>query len=106
MTDKVFVDTNVWIYLYHSEDSEKKIIAENLIERYFENIIISTQILNEMYSAISKKAINARHRVKDIIIETIANFNVSDISTFDVIKAMEIKDRYGFSYCRKYFENS
>jgi predicted nucleic acid-binding protein len=97
MTDKVFFDTNVWIYLY-SEDTKKKNIAESLISNYFENIVISTQILNEMYSTISKKSVNAQARVKDIIIETIANFNVTDISTFDVIKAMEIKERYGFSY--------
>lgn len=98
MTDNVFIDTNVWIYLYRNEDTEKKNIAENLIENNFENIIISTQILNEMYSTISKKTVNVQSRVKDIIIETIANFRVTDISTFDVIRAMEIKDRYGFSY--------
>ncbi|HQO09075.1 MAG TPA: PIN domain-containing protein [Clostridiales bacterium] len=98
MTDKVFIDTNVWVYLYYSEDISKKNIADKLITENFENIIISTQILNELYSALVKKAINTKGKVNDIIIETIANFNVVDISTFDVIKAMEIKDRYGFSY--------
>jgi len=98
MTDKVFIDTNVWVYLYYSEDISKKNIADKLITENFENIIISTQILNELYSALVKKAIDTKGKVNDIIIETIANFNVVDISTFDVIKAMEIKDRYGFSY--------
>lgn len=98
MTDKVFVDTNIWVYLYYIEDISKNGIADKLITDNFENIVISTQILNELYSVLSKKAVNAKGRINDVIFETIANFNVADISAFDVIKAMEIKDKYGFSY--------
>ncbi len=30
--------------------------------------------------------------------ETIANFEVTEIGALDVLKAMDIKDKYGFSY--------
>ena len=30
MTDKVFIDTNVWVYLYYSEDISKKKLTDKL----------------------------------------------------------------------------
>ncbi|RME67596.1 MAG: DNA-binding protein, partial [Nitrospirae bacterium] len=44
MKDKVFIDTNLWIYL-HAIDSikEKSQRVVNLIDTYYDDIIISTQ---------------------------------------------------------------
>ena len=97
MSDKVFIDTNIWIYLY-SQDSDKKNKAETLISNEFDNIILSTQILNEIYNVLSKKIKINHPQIKEIIMETIANFEVSDIGALDVVKAMDIKDKYNFSY--------
>jgi predicted nucleic acid-binding protein len=97
MNDKVFLDTNIWIYLY-SQDIDKKNKAETLISNEFDNIILSTQILNEIYNVLSKKIKISHPQIKEIIMETIANFEVSDIGALDVVKAMDIKDKYNFSY--------
>jgi len=45
MKDKVFIDTNVFIYLYSEDEPEKKDISQKIVNKY--NCIISTQVINE-----------------------------------------------------------
>lgn len=98
MSDKIFVDSNLWIYLYDRKEEIKQIKIENLINEKFNDIIISSQVLNEIYNILSKKIKLAHAEIKEIIIETVANFEVAEIGILDVVKAMEIKEKYGFSY--------
>jgi predicted nucleic acid-binding protein len=46
MKDKIFFDTNLWVYLY--SDNEKGRKVEKLIEENFESIILSAQIIGEL----------------------------------------------------------
>lgn len=56
MKDKVFIDSNVWIYLYDLRYPEKQKTAINLIESMpNEKIVISTQVLKEMFAVLIKK---------------------------------------------------
>jgi predicted nucleic acid-binding protein len=50
MTDKIFVDTNVWVYLYLHDDEEKYKIAEKYLSGDNQNtvFIITWQIINEV----------------------------------------------------------
>jgi predicted nucleic acid-binding protein len=50
MTDKIFVDTNVWVYLYLHDDEEKYKIAEEYLLGNNQNavFIITWQIINEV----------------------------------------------------------
>ena len=42
MKDKIFLDTNLWVYLY-SDDSKKEVI-DKLVDEQFLNVIVSTQV--------------------------------------------------------------
>ena len=92
----VFVDSNVWIYLY-STDS-KAVAARATIEKHFENIIISTQVVGEIFHALSRKGIRTKEEARLIVNDLVETFNVADITTPMVTRAMEISVRYGFSY--------
>jgi len=46
MQDKVFIDTNIWLYSFMDGDYEKKEIALSVISRG--NVVLSTQVLNEI----------------------------------------------------------
>ena len=50
MTDKIFVDTNVWVYLYLHDDDEKYRIAEEYLSKSNPDVvfIITWQIINEV----------------------------------------------------------
>ncbi|MGA1841698.1 MAG: PIN domain-containing protein [bacterium] len=53
MKDKVFIDTNILIYLYSEDEIEKQEIAEDLSNQY--SPIISIQVLNEISNVMIKK---------------------------------------------------
>ena len=57
MIDKIFVDSNVWIYLFADESNPKSKTAENFIaEAATSNIIvISYQVMNEVSNVLKKK---------------------------------------------------
>jgi predicted nucleic acid-binding protein len=50
MRNKIFVDTNVWVYLYLNDDDEKYKIAEEYLSRsnYDVVFIITWQVINEV----------------------------------------------------------
>lgn len=53
MNDKIFVDTNLWVYLY-SDDDKRATVAE-LVTQSVNDIILSTQVLGELFSVITRK---------------------------------------------------
>ena len=57
MSDSVFVDTNVFVYLFDSEDLKKQETARVLLERLAEEatIVVSTQVLQEFYVSVTRK---------------------------------------------------
>ena len=99
MEDKVFVDTNLWIYL-HSEHSigEKSKKAVSLIDEYFESIVISTQVLGEIFSVLIQKGIKKKEEAKEIIYNLLEHFKVVNISEQTLRSGIELCLRYNFSY--------
>ena len=55
MTDRVFVDTNVFVYLFDRDAPAKQAIASALIEAHADTIVLSTQVLQEFYVAVTRK---------------------------------------------------
>jgi predicted nucleic acid-binding protein len=57
MTDKVFLDTNVFVYLYDTDNPEKQAKAKTLLEQIGRSSIlsISTQVLQEFYVTVTRK---------------------------------------------------
>lgn len=58
MNDRVFIDTNVLVYLFDSRDQKKQRVAGELMQRLVEEKIapvVSTQVLQEAYSALTRK---------------------------------------------------
>lgn len=45
MSDNVLIDTNVWVYLYALNQPARREKAQQLIERSFQSIVVSSQIL-------------------------------------------------------------
>ena len=53
MSGKVFLDTNVVVYLYSGDEPEKQAAAIALIER--NDTVVSTQVLSELANTLSRK---------------------------------------------------
>ncbi len=63
MKDKLFLDTNVFIYAYSKTEPEKKEIALKLLRS--EEIVISTQVINEFIWVMYKKFKVEREKLPD-----------------------------------------
>jgi len=97
MNDKMFIDTNIWVYAkIDGNDSIKHKKAISLLRNLPNQIVISTQVINEYYSALSK------NKIKDIDIQTsieqiLPNVNVQAISIATIKKSWDVKLKYNFS---------
>lgn len=98
MSDKILLDTNLWVYLYAKQPEAKYLKIREIISDNLQDIIVSTQILGELYNVMIKKNITTKQEAKEIILEIITNFAVIEIDTFKVLQALEINSKYGYSY--------
>jgi len=60
MTDRIFIDSNVWVYLFTHEDDHKCKVAEQFISENGSRIalVISSQVINEVTNVLSRKKIS------------------------------------------------
>ena len=60
MKDKVtmvMIDTNLWVYLYAKKPSDKYLKVRELVGDRFEAILVSTQIVGELYHVSSAQEV-------------------------------------------------
>jgi predicted nucleic acid-binding protein len=97
MTGKVFMDTNLWVYLFSEETIKKESISQ-LVTKNFGNIRLSTQVLGELFHVLTKKKIVPIEEAIRIVYRILDDFPVSAIHKGIVKYALELKLKYRFSY--------
>ena len=97
MQDKVFIDTNIVIYLYSEDEKDKQNIALKILNEN-NNIAISTQVINEISNVLFKKYKLSSEDVENVILEIDNNIGVFDYNLNTQIKAVRLKGKYGFQY--------
>jgi predicted nucleic acid-binding protein len=95
--DKVFLDSNVLIYAYSSDDSKKRECVEKLLNEH-RVIIISTQTINEFINVMTKKKKMTYQQVSLVLTEILINFSVEIIDKVIIQKALEIAEKHHYSY--------
>ena len=57
MTDRIFIDSNVWVYLFTKDDEQKNKIAAEYIKTNAKSnlLIISSQVINEVCHVLKRK---------------------------------------------------
>lgn len=96
MKDRVFIDTNLWMYLY--SDAEKGKSIKTLVDKHFENLIISTQVLGEFFYAMTRKGLKNKSEARKIVLNLTNNFLVVEVLQSSVFNAMAINMKYSYSY--------
>jgi predicted nucleic acid-binding protein len=96
MSDKVFLDTNVLIYLYSEDEHEKADLALNCAQE--PNVWISTQVLNEVSNVLRRKQKLAYSDVLKVIQELQNNFQIATVTSRTIEQALLLGERYGYSY--------
>jgi len=94
--DKIFIDTNVLIYAFTSDEPDKQEITIKLIENC--QPVVSTQVLREFSNVLLKKGNVSNETIKETISEITAITSVVDEDVSLILHAIDINARYKFSF--------
>ena len=101
MKDKVFWDTNLWVYLFEKNGDKKDFLKNFLVVvRKRWQIVVSVQTLGEIFSVLTGKSKPPfkPEEVEDIITWIKEECEVREILPKDVEKAISLVKRYKFNY--------
>ena len=97
MIDKIFIDTNIFVYAFldnnkSQEEHKKHLEAKKLLQGFDSGceIIISTQVCNEYYSALLKNKI-LDTEIQESLKELMNIIEVSTISKLTILNSMDLK---------------
>ena len=95
-----FIDSNVLVYLFDETDLEKYHRARVLVNRLVDGKsgCISYQIVQETLNVITTKLGISHRRVVEFMDETLAPLWQIDPSSELYPRALELRERYGFSF--------
>jgi predicted nucleic acid-binding protein len=96
MNNKVFIDTNIFIYLYSEDEIQKQEISQRTVDKY--DCIISTQVLNEFSNVCIGKLNKPTEEVELAVNEIIDQCTVLLIEKHNIKQALEIHRLYGYKY--------
>ena len=101
MSDRTFVDTNILVYAHDADAGEKHATAAKSVAELWEsrNGIVSTQVLQELYITLTRKA--AAPVKRNIARRLIRNYLMWEVVLNDgatVLHASEIEENYHLSF--------
>lgn len=96
---RYFVDTNIWLYAFMvGQDALKSAKAQTVIKQHANDIIVSTQVINEVCVNLLKKAKLLESDIKPIIESFFARYQIAELTHDVLLKASDLRDRHKFSY--------
>ncbi len=101
MKDKNFWDTNLWIYLLaeseNPTDQNKKEVVKKRLQKD-EEVHISVQVLNEVANVLLKKYGLSVTEAQEYLEQISQVSEVPNLSQEAVFQALNLKNKYGFSW--------
>jgi predicted nucleic acid-binding protein len=97
MTDKVLLDTNLWVYFYSKDPLEKHQRVEAILRTHPQSIQISTQVLGELFHVLTRKKFISETDAVAIVSSLINSFPILPIESANVLQAMEVKQKDSYS---------
>jgi predicted nucleic acid-binding protein len=95
---KYFVDSNIWLYAFIKSEQyqDKSKIANSIITSG--NIVISTQVINEVCINLIKKAQFSEDSIQELVQDFYLNYQVIEFETEIILTASQLRQNYFFSY--------
>jgi predicted nucleic acid-binding protein len=98
MADKVFVDSNIWLYLFLQDKTDKYKIAEEFISKNADNLMfISYQVINEVTNQLVRNKFS-----EEVIKENIEYmYKICTIHNFSkeiLLSASSLREKYSISF--------
>ncbi len=96
MRDKIFIDSNIFLYTFDKRDKRKQKISKDIV--LSDNSTISIQVINEVSNNLIKKFNFDNNIVKKFIKSCYGRYFVIDLMQDIIVSACDIRERYNFSY--------
>ncbi|MCL2301463.1 MAG: PIN domain-containing protein [Firmicutes bacterium] len=96
MRGKVFLDTNILVYLHSLKEERKRIISTDLLET--RDCCTSVQALNEFCNVSLKKLNRSRDEIEQALDEMRDMCTICAVSLNTIRYALALHTRYGYSY--------
>lgn len=90
MSDKVFIDTNIWLYAHDRHDPDKRQKALSLVRQYAQQIVVSTQVMQEFFVGATKK-LGIPDQETKAILRLWNHFEVVSLQPEHVTEAIDLK---------------
>jgi len=99
MREKVFIDSNIFVYAYTGDDERKHVIARDLLRNNVLNneIVLSVQILNEFYVVMAKYKY-PHNSIKLCLNEIMEQVKVMPLDLELIKQCIFIKEKYCYSW--------
>jgi predicted nucleic acid-binding protein len=100
-TSRVFIDTNILVYAYNSDNPAKRKQAKDLLQNNLEDkeLVISVQVLNEYYVSVSKEKYHISHKkIVKLISDIVRYSTVCALQIKTVESALQLKEKYKYSW--------
>jgi predicted nucleic acid-binding protein len=98
-----FIDSNIWLYLLmvdpnsvEIQELRKRSLAIDLINNV--NGIVSTQVINEVGSVLSRKASFTENQIQQVIQSFYNRVAVIELDYDILMNASHLRTQYGFSF--------
>jgi predicted nucleic acid-binding protein len=99
MNAKVFIDSNIWLYaLIDSQNDQTKHQQAKKRLAKETNVVISTQVVNEVCVNLIRKANKDSTYISQFIRDFTASYKVMGQDKDDLILASTLRQKYHFSY--------
>lgn len=96
MSAKAFLDTNIIIYGYSQDEPDKQQRARECAQSH--ESWISTQVLNETINTLKRKFLLDYRQIGAVVDELSQQSQLAIVSLDTIHKALDIAQRYQFSY--------
>jgi predicted nucleic acid-binding protein len=98
--DRIFVDTSVLVHAHDLDSGLKRAIAEQVLKQLWqdETGVLSTQVLQEFYSALTDGTSPVPRRAARELIHAYSVWPVTALDAADVHAASDFEERYRLPY--------
>ena len=99
MKDRIFIDSNIFVYAYTDDDWQKHELSRNLLKDNVlaNEIILSVQILSEFYSVMAKYKYS-HNEIKSCSDEIIEQAEIMPLKLDTFKFCLFIKEKYSYSW--------
>ncbi len=96
MSDKAFLDSNIFLYAFTDKDNAKHKIAKTLI--LTDKPCISVQVVNEVSNNLLRKLQLDEAEVENFIKSCYVRYEIINLSKEIFLQAVQLRKKYYFSY--------